>query len=346
MTEQLSHPSPSTEHKPSSLEAEEFERHFELEIDAPAQETEVPPSVDTRETSSMAGRVRAAAERFATRLEKHAISRAHNAALKEYRDRDHSAYVDHVISLASGDENTEAQEFNSNLLRKEERRSDREELLEGATLQLRALGGLALEKTVDTSKNAGYIALGAGVLGYEKAKYTVRGVGNILKAEASYHINDARLKHGQKRDAKQFVRNYQKETKRFDKQAEKEAQLQVKVDRKEMKQAIREDKRFERSMRNKARVEKVVGAVERNIDRAANTKRRLGSLAASLEQMGRGEQAYVPRAEQREKAAAEEMKKQTEKQQSKRPTPHDMPKRRPTAQAKKGPDVVHKITNL
>lgn len=241
MTEQLSHPSPSTEHNLAPQEVEDLERQFSLEADASAQSAEAAPTVDTRETSPMAGRVRAAAERFATRLEKRAVSRAHDAALKEYRDRDHSEYIDHVASLADDDTNPEAQAFNRSLLRKEERRTDREELIEDATLQLRALGGLGLEKTVNAGKSATELGVGLGVMGYKAAANRARG---------------ALLKHEMKTENRRFRKNYAKETKQFDKAASKDARKLEKLDAKEMRSAKKEDRKFERGMRRKVTAEK------------------------------------------------------------------------------------------
>lgn len=248
-----------TLHHPVSSESEQLERYAKQlatlkkireqnETPADIEEFQIPVESeateaheDTRETSPMAGRVRAAAERFAARLEKRAISRAHNDALKEYRDRDHSDYVDHVASLADDDTNSEAQAFNRNLLRKEERRSDREEFIEDATLQLRALGGLGLEKAVNVSKDAGLIAVGLGAMGYEAAANRARG---------------ALLKHEMKAENRRFRKDYAKETKQFDKTASKEAKKLGKLDAKEMRSAKKEDRKFERGMRRKVTVEK------------------------------------------------------------------------------------------
>lgn len=303
-----------TLHRPVSSESEQLERYTKQlaivkgireQSEAPANVEEfhtpvefetVGTHVETRDVSPFAVRVRNAAERFATILEKRAVSRAHSEALKEYRDRDHSDYVDHVAGLASDGETDETRKFNKALLRKEERRSDREELIEGATLQLRALGGLALDKT----KDAGYIAVGIGALGYEKAEKVTKdaglialGVGVMGYEAAGKRVQVAKFKHEVKSDDRAFRKNYAKEMKQFDKGAQRDAKALKKDQKVEMRQAKKDDRSFERDMKRKATVEKWQGRVQKTAETyekvkttTVEKKRKMGRFALKARTVG------------------------------------------------------------
>lgn len=274
--------------------------------------------VETREVSPFAVRIRNAAERFATILETRAVNRAHDEALKEYRDRDHSAYVDHVAGLAADGETSGVRHANKALLRKEERRSDREELIEGATLQLRALGGLALDKT----KDAGDIALGIGVLGYEKAEKVGKdaglmalGLGVMGYEAASKRVDTAKFRHELNATERNDRKSDKKELRQHDKHAKRELKRQHKQIDKDAKRLAHEDRAFDRDLARTARVEKwearvdkVEGAIrnkkeavvgrtseayrttkesyEAKKQAVANKKRRLGAFAVKARTAG------------------------------------------------------------
>ena len=256
MTEQLSHSPHSTEHVPDT---EELQALYDLE---PNTETEQPTGAeqrDTREVSSAATRVRAAAERIGTILERRAIARAHSEALKEYRDRDHSDYVDHVSSLADNAETKEARDYNRALLRKDERRTDREELIDAGKARLRTVGNIAVEQ----SKEAGTIAYGLGVMGKEKAKsaakdagLTALGLGVMGYEAASKRYETAKFRHELNSESRAFRKDYKRETKRFDKDAERASKRLKKEAKQDIRVAKKEDRRFEREMRAKMRSEK------------------------------------------------------------------------------------------
>jgi hypothetical protein len=212
-----------------------------------------------RPISPLAERIRGAAERFATRLEKRALSRAHDAALKEYRARDIAEYSNHVDRLSRSDEDY-ADHYKS-LQKKEDRIADREELIEGATLQLRALGGLALEKTAHVVKEAGYIGIGLGAIGYEAAAKKARGASLKLEMASAN---------------RQFKKTYARETKAFDKSARKETKTLLSQQKAEMKHAVKEDKKFERDMRRKQSAEKWDARKEAVIVKLENGARRTG----------------------------------------------------------------------
>lgn len=207
-----------------------------------------------RPVSPLASRITNAAERFAARLEKRAISKAYDQALKQYRKDDHSGYVDHVAGLASHSEMEEARAFNRNLLRKEERRSDREDLVDAGKDRLTDLGN---------------IAVGLGVLGYgvaeKRAFKTARRVQNKLQ-DRSFAREDAKL-HKQ----------YERTVKKLDKQS---AQQNAKLDKLAAKDSLRGkkyDEKFERSMARKQkwenRTEAVVSTLEKGARVAGNTYR-------------------------------------------------------------------------
>lgn len=218
-----------------------------------------------RPVSPLAKRIRSAAERFATRLDRRAIAKSHDKALKQYRKDDHSAYVDHVAGLAAEGQTEDVRMFNVNLLRKEEAKSDRAEVIEGATLQLRALGSLAMDKTVTVAKEAGYIGIGLGTMGYKAAAKRAQG---------------AMLKHEMAAGNRQFKKSYARETKEFDKSARQEHKTLLKQEKAEMKQAIKEDRNFERDMHRKrsdekwdARKEAVIVKLEKGAKRAGEAYR-------------------------------------------------------------------------
>lgn len=274
-----------TLHRPTSPDAEQL-AHYDKQLaivrglraqeESPADVIEASPANieadvtethdDVRTVSPFAVRVRNAAERFATILEQRAIGRAHDAALKEYRDRDHSGYVDHVAGLASDGETDDIRSFNKGLLRKDERRTDREELIEGATLQLRALGGLALDKT----KDAGLIALGVGAIGYEKAEKVGKdaglialGVGVMGYEAASKRVDTAKFRHELNATERNTRKSDKKELRQHDKHAKRELKREYKQIKKDTKQLTQEDRAFDRDLARTARVEKWEARVDK-----------------------------------------------------------------------------------
>ncbi|MEO5499711.1 MAG: hypothetical protein ABIR46_04390 [Candidatus Saccharimonadales bacterium] len=258
----------------------DIENPIDLELSESPAEYSMPEThdesdvEDDRVVSPLAERIRNATERFANRLEKRSMANAHNEALDEYHSRDHSGYVDHVAGLGTSEDESvlpEAKQFNQNLLITEERRSDRAEareaLVENAEVHLRILGNMALER----SKDAGYIALGVGVLGYKAIEKRVQ--------TASFH-------RAMDRDRKQSAKQYAKETARLGKQTKKDSKALSKLETKEMRQAARYDRKFERSMSRKATAEKIVGTYEKSLNYATAKKKKLGSFALTAQKAG------------------------------------------------------------
>jgi hypothetical protein len=292
MTETLHRPTINPEHESSAFEIDELEAKLSLEYDHDDESDMDTVEHQPTEISPMATRIRKAAERFANRLERRAINRAHDEALDFMRKTDNADYVDHVAELAENGDTEKIRNANRNLLNKEYSRADREASLEAGKQKLQYLGALATATVIESSKIVSEATKSAG----EVVSETTKGVGTVIKSEAQYKINDLRLKHSNDRLTKQFHRNYEKETKRFDKQAEKASRKLEKSNQKDIKRAVKEDERFERSMRNKERVEKVMNTVERGAARVVYTKRRLGAAAVGLRNIGQGRTEYVPRA--------------------------------------------------
>lgn len=289
MTEQLSHSPKNLDRIPDT---EELQAHYDLELgaSAPAENPDTEARPETREISPVANRVRAAAERIGTILERRAIDKAHGEALKEYRNRDHSEYVDHVSGLMDNAETEEARDYNRSLLRKEERRSDREELIDAGKERLRTFGNIAVEQ----SKEAGTIAYGLGIMGKEKVKgaakdagLTALGLGVMGYEAASKRLDTAKFRHEMNASSREFRKNYKRETKQFDKEAGREAKRLKKQAKQDVRVAKKDDRRFEREMRAKmrsekweARITKIAVAYEETkesvIVRAENGARRTG----------------------------------------------------------------------
>lgn len=267
MPEQLSH-SPNTIDR--TPDTEELQAHYDLELDEniesgtetfkiPEQSTEPTRTPEQRQVSPAADRIRNAAERIGSILEKRAVSRAHDEALKEYRDRDHSDYVDHVSGLMDNADTAKARDFNRSLLRKEERRSDREDLIDAGKKRLRGFGALALEK----SKEAGTIAYGLGIIGSEKAKgaakttgLTALGLGVMGYEAASKRVDTAKFRHEMNAGERASARSSKKELKDFDRVEKRDAKSLKKEARQDIRAAKKDDRRFEREMRAKMRSEK------------------------------------------------------------------------------------------
>lgn len=238
---------------------------------------EASQSVEQRDISPTATRIRNAAESIGSFLEERAKSNAHDEALKEYRDRDHSGYVDHIASLAEATdkhgEPLESQNFGAKLLSKEHSRADREKFIEDGKQRLSKMGSTAL----DLAKNAGLITVGVGVMGYNATAKLAR---------------ESKLKHDIKSENKDFIKSYKKETGRFDKQAKRESKKLDKANAIAIKKAKRDDKRFDRSMNRKATIEKwqdraikvgefYANSKEATIVRAENGARRVGNTYRS-----------------------------------------------------------------
>ncbi len=273
----------------AKLEGSPSPEIFEAITDNPSETFSVVEQEDTRAISPLSERIRNATDRFANRLEKRAMAKSHDEALKEYRDRDHSGYVDHVANLASSEDESifpEAKEFNQNLLITEEERSDRDEareaMLENAEVHLRIFGNIALER----SKDAGHIALGMGVLGYQAIQKRVQ--------TASFH-------HEMNRDRKHSAKQYAKESTRFEKQNAKDNKVLSKQAAKDSRRGAREDRKFESSMKRKETKEKIVGSYEKTVNAttekavksyekslsyATTKKKKLGSFAIAAREVG------------------------------------------------------------
>lgn len=158
-----------TQHRPMSETPDQ--RSSEIEtlnkmFNAPEASTSetADNSGETREISPLGSTLVRAAERVSSILEARAINKAHGEALKEYRDRDHSDYVDHIASLAESTEATPMAQVSAQMaLEREYRIADREQLIADAKDKLRGFGNSALRRL----KSAGLIGLGIGIIGAE-----------------------------------------------------------------------------------------------------------------------------------------------------------------------------------
>lgn len=253
------------------------------------QSATVESKADTREVSPTGTSIVRAAQRINSLLEQRAINKAHGEALKEYHDRDHSDYIDHLASLKDSEEVTPMARATAEMaLNNEYRKADREEMIEKAKNKLRGFGSSALTRL----KNAGRLTIGlpgavveAGIngakraneamgdavmAGLEKTEAGMDAVGKkIVETKANIKTNSQTRQFNRetKSNQKQFQKEYAEEMKAFDKQAKSEAKLQAKVDKWESKFAAKEDRRFERSMRKKAAKERRAARHQRWSDR-------------------------------------------------------------------------------
>lgn len=258
------------------------------------QTASVESSNDTREVSPTGATLVRAAQRINGLLERRAVNKAHGDALKEYRDRDHSGYVDHIADLKDSEEATPMARATAEMaLESEYRKADSKELLEKTKTKIRGFGTSALSRL----KNAGrltvglpVVALDAGINGVKRASEamgdaTIRGfekvengmdkVGNKIvdtKANVKEKYQTFQFNQETKSNQKQFKKEYAKEMKAFDQQAADERKLQAKIDKWESKLAAKEDRRFERSMRKKAGEEKKAARKARWADRRNTIK--------------------------------------------------------------------------
>ena len=250
---------------------------------------EVDEAIDNREVSPTGSSIIRVAERINTILERRAIDKAHGEALKEYRDRDHSDYIDHLASLKDSEEATPMARATAEMaLEHEHPKDEREEMLEKAKAKIRGFGRSALARL----KNASLITVELGVaageavakgakranetmgdavmIGLEKTEASMDAVGKkIVETKSNIKTNrqTRQFNRETKADQKQFQKEYAREMKNFDKEAAHERKLQTKVDKRESKLAAKEDRRFERSMRKKA-------AEERRTERHARWAKR------------------------------------------------------------------------
>lgn len=89
---------------------------------------------------------------------------AHDEALKEYRQNDHSDYVDHLAKLADGsNDNKSARKYGQKELNRENRRESRAELMEKTRTTLRRFGRSAMNRLRSVSRDALLIPLGYGL---------------------------------------------------------------------------------------------------------------------------------------------------------------------------------------
>lgn len=242
---------------------------------------------DTREVSSTGTSIVRAAQRIHNLLERRAINSAHSEALKEYRDRDHSDYIDHLANLKDSQEATPMARATAEMaLEGEYRKADREEMIEKAKNKVRGFGSSALTRL----KNAGRLTVGlpvtaveAGIkgakraneamgdavmAGFEKAEASMDAVGNKIadtKANIKTGHQTRQFNRETRSNQRQFQKEYAKEMKAFDKEAKSERKLQAKVDGWESKFA-------EHSIRKKAAQERREARRERWAERRAMIK--------------------------------------------------------------------------
>lgn len=305
MTELLNRPDQSDERLTQSIESQVDPALLEAMYEATsysakeeaAVETQTEQANDTREVSPAGATLVRTAQRINVLLERHAMNKTHGEALKEYRDRDHSGYIDHVDRLKDSEEATPMARATAEMaLDSEYRKADREEMLEKAKSKVRGFGSSTLTRL----KNAGLITVGLPVIaveaGIKGAKRANEVMGDAVmtgfeKVEAGIDIAGRKIVEKKeniktnhqtrqfnretKANQKQFQKEYAKETKAFDKEAKSEAKLQAKVDKWESKFAAKEDRRFERSMRKKV-------AEERRAERRTRWAGRLASVKEAI----------------------------------------------------------------
>lgn len=254
--EHRTHAPQTSEHIPDT---EELQAHYDMELVNAAETStdETEQNHDTREISPTASRVRAAAERIGSILERRALTKAHSDAIKEYRQRDIEGYSNLIDNLARSDE-PYADDF-ARLQRKEDRIASREELIDAGKERLRSVGSMAIEK----SKEAGTIAYGLGIIGSEKAKgaakeagLTALGLGVMGYEAASKRVDTAKFRHELNATERTSRRSDKKELRAHDKAAKKELKQTHKQIKRDAKQLARENKAFDRDLARTARIEK------------------------------------------------------------------------------------------
>ena len=258
------------------------------------QSASVEPTNETREVSPTGATLVRAAQRINGLLERRAINKAHGDALKEYRDRDHSGYVDHIADLKDSEEATPMARATAEMaLDSEYRKSDREAMVEKAKNKIRGFGTSALSRL----KNAGRLtvalpgvaagaaingakraneAMGDAIMkGFEKTEAGMDAVGNKIAdiKETAKENYQTRKFNRETEAALESSRNeYAKEVKELDKQAKADRKHQDEVDKLESKFAAKEDRRFERSMRKKEAEERRAARRQRWADRRTAIK--------------------------------------------------------------------------
>lgn len=258
------------------IDPDELQAMFDAE--SPVAEQTNESAVDTREVSPTGSSIVRAATRINSVLERRAINKAHSEALKEYRSIDNAGYVDHIASLAESEEVSPMAQASAQMaLEREHRIADTKEFFDTSKENVSKLGRSALKSL----KSAGMITLGLGVLGAEaagrgakrtaemtgdgmmagfaKAEAGMDRVGNKIletKADIKSSYQTYQFNRETKANQKQFQKEYAKEVKAFDKATAKEAKIQAKQDKIDIKEAAREDRRFERSMHKKAALER------------------------------------------------------------------------------------------
>lgn len=154
-----------TQHRPAPEVAEQRSQEVDMLNEMyNAPEVNIDSPQENREISPLGSSLVRAAERVSSILEARAINKAHGEALKEYRDRDHSDYVDHLSSLADSTEATPTAKASAQIaLEREYHIADREQLIADAKDKIRGFGNSALRRL----KNAGLVTLGIGIIGAE-----------------------------------------------------------------------------------------------------------------------------------------------------------------------------------
>ena len=197
----------------------------------------------------------------------------HTEALKEYRKWDKDRYIDHIAKLSDSENSAttpEARDTATSLLAREHFKADmiesKDKLLQKVDKTSRTLGRAALR--------TGFVGLGLAKVGYKKAE------GKVW--DKAFEIDGKVSNWNSQRTYEKSVSRLEKETAKSNKKLDKQAV-------RDQKRGARVDRAFERSMKRKETVERVFNKVEKAAENTVRIKRRLGSFAAKMESVGRGD---------------------------------------------------------
>lgn len=214
----------------------------------------LPTPEDNRELSPLATGVTEAANRVASFLETRAMNSAHSDALKEYADRDHAGYTDHLSTLAVQEvpndiaATEQQQSFAQDTLNREARKAERQETFNKARKKVRGFGIVALGLGIIAGAAAGRAVKNGVNTAIDKGASASAALDS--KVESAFQFVDGKkVEYTSKIESAMLERSQASELKAFDKKVEKNEKAQAKVDRKEMKEAEKIDKRHDRILR-------------------------------------------------------------------------------------------------
>lgn len=180
MTEVLNHPEVAPDNSDSRVDTGDLEAMFatqnsDTDSEASVEASNIPGYSELSPTGSM---LIGAATRINGILERRAVNKAHDEALKEYRERDYNGYVDHLGSLEDSSEVSPAAKASARMaLDREYLKADIQEKLDKAKDKVRGFGRSALSRL----KGAGLITAGLGIMSAEATGRSVKKASEATK---------------------------------------------------------------------------------------------------------------------------------------------------------------------